>query len=646
MDRWQEIFRTFLKGGGKDGKRCVDAHKGVEHVRSWEDASQYPNFGGVLKPGWVDISFDDADMSEAFLDLADEKQWLCMALKNPDTGHVHTYWKDTKHIVRKFGKDIPLVCGFIADIHGGDTYIPLRCLGTDRFPPVYDIAPEDSGYQSDIPLELYPVNTKIKLWGMEEGEGRNSDLYKYILVLQSQLGLDPDVIRGIYRDVINQYVLGKPLSQAELDVILRDESFDKVETPGFFQGNTFRHDVLGDYMMQQDHVALIDGRLHTYKDGVYVLSSRAIEQQMISLVPGIRKTQRREAMDYMELQAQVKRSSGEQYIAFNNGVYDITEDTLLPFSPSLVVTNKIPWDYNPDAYDELADRTLDNISCKDRQIRMLLEECIGACFYRSALLAGGKAFILTGDGANGKSTYLDMIKNVLGPDNISSLDLKEIGDRFSTEMIAGKLANIGDDISDDFLQGSQVSIFKKVVTGNRLKAERKGQDPFEFDPYCKLLFSANDIPRMKDKSGALKRRLVIIPFNAVFKKTDPGYDPYIITKLKDKSAAEYLIQLGIKGLKRVKENNGYTIGDKVQKQIEEYELENNPILGFIQDVGGVGAIVNEETADVFRKYQMYCADAQQTPMSRDSFTKQINKRLKLRISVTKINGKSIRIFRK
>lgn len=115
-------------------------------------------------------------------------------------------------------------------------------------------------------------------------------------------------------------------------------------------------------------------------------------------------------------------------------------------------------------------------------------------------------------------TFISCIRTILGEANTSALDLKELGDRFSTSMIFGKLANLGDDIGDDFLQGSQVAVFKKIVTGDRIKAERKGQDPFEFNPYTKLLFSANDIPRMKDKTGAVLRRLVIIPFNARFSK--------------------------------------------------------------------------------------------------------------------------------
>lgn len=67
------------------------------------------------------------------------------------------------------------------------------------------------------------------------------------------------------------------------------------------------------------------------------------------------------------------------------------------------------------------------------------------CLYRRNEL--GKAFILIGDKSNGKSTFLHVVKNMLGDKNIASLDLKELGDRFKTAELFGKLANIGDDIS-------------------------------------------------------------------------------------------------------------------------------------------------------------------------------------------------------
>ena len=643
-DAWKgnnRIFRTYLKGGGKDGKRCVDRHKGIGQVRTFEDASQFANFGAVCNEGYIDISFDDAEMSEAFLNMAEQNQWRCMCLENPVNHHLHTYWKDTAHRITKFNKDLTLSCGLVADIHGGETYIPLRVNGVDRFPPVYDIY-EDEEYQ-EVPEELIPVQTNIKLWKSKEGDGRNSDLYGYILILQSQLQMSDDRIRELYKECINRFILGDKMSDAELDVILRDESFQKQIIPSFWSGASFLHDKFAEYLKGTCDVKLINDQLHIYKDGIYVSARRDIESQMIQLVPKLKKTQRRETMDYLELIADPIKTAPARYMAFRNGIYDIVTDKMLPFTPEIVITNKIPWDFVLGAYNELTDKTLNKLSCNDERVRAVLEECIGACMYRSALLAGGKAFILTGDRANGKSTFLDMIKALLSDHNIAALDLKEIGDRFSTAMIFGKLANVGDDISDDFLQGSQVAIFKKVVTGNRIKGERKQETPFEFEPYCKLLFSANDIPRMKDKTGAVMRRLVIIPFNAVFTKEDPDFDPFIKYKLIEQGSIEYLIQCGLKGLKRVLTVNEFTKSEKIQKQLEEYELENNPIIGFISEEG-IGNILHQPTADVYRRYQIYCQESSIQAMSRYVFSKQLNKRLHLKVVQRKVNGKNHKIF--
>ena len=153
-------------------------------------------------------------------------------------------------------------------------------------------------------------------------------------------------------------------------------------------------------------------------------------------------------------------------------------------------------------------------SCGDAEIRALLEEVGGMCLYRDNTIGGGKAVILTGDKSNGKSTFISMLQAMLGADNVSNLDFKELDGKFSTAMLFGKLANLGDDISDSYKE--DVAIFKKIVTGEPIKAEEKGKPPFNFKPYVKLVFSANSIPRINDSTGAALRRLLIIPLNAKF----------------------------------------------------------------------------------------------------------------------------------
>ncbi|MGI6607541.1 MAG: DNA primase family protein [Erysipelotrichaceae bacterium] len=276
----------------------------------------------------------------------------------------------------------------------------------------------------------------------------------------------------------------------------------------------------------------------------------------------------------------------------------------------------------------------------DKEIRALLEECIGYCFYRRNELS--KAFILTGEKANGKSTFLSMVSHVLGENNISSLDLSELDERFSTALMAGMLANIGDDISDEFLQGRSIALFKKIVSGNAIKAEYKGQDAFMYKPYVKLLFSANEIPRTKDKTGSVLRRLVIIPFNAIFDKDSPDFDPYIIYKLKSVKAMEYLVRIAVEGLERILENNSFTESVKVKEALDSYEKDNNPILGFIEEDND---IENQSTEEVYRRYRMYCLANGYVELSLTKFSKEINKYLGLKTITSRIDGKVLRIYK-
>lgn len=620
------------------GKQPLEKLKNRTKWKSYDEVKNLNGYGGVLADDTILIDIDDSEQAEMMMKIIEEQQLNCKVLCT--SRGKHFLFKNTK--VNRNRTHAPLAVGLTADIKVGTrlSYEVIKIDGEERFCE-WDIEPGEK--YDELPKYFFPVRASADFVDMDAGDGRNQALFNYILTLTAN-DFSVDETRECIR-ILNKFVLKEPLSDDELEVILRDEAFQK---PVFYNGSTFLFDRFATYLKNNNHVIKINGQLHIYQDGIYVNGYKQIETAMIQQIPNLKKTQRREVIDYMELIVEEKVSADARYIAFNNGVLDMVTDTLKPFSTELIITNKIPWDYNLNAYSELADKTLNKLACNDEPIRLLLEECIGYCFYRRNEL--GKAFILTGDKSNGKSTFLDCVKAILGDGNISALDLKELGDRFSTSMMFGKLANIGDDIGDDFLQGSQVSIFKKVVTGNRIKAERKGQDPFEFNPYVKLLFSANDIPRMKDKTGAVLRRLVIIPFNARFSKylsdgvtPDPEYNPYIKYELIEQSSIEYLIRVGVEGLKRIIDNQGFTKSEKVQQQVDEYENENNPIKAFIDDCG-VDLIENEPTADVYKRYQVFCAENSMQPMSKIVFSKQINKRLGFMTVVTTLKGKAVRIF--
>lgn len=615
------------------GKQPCEKLKNRTKWKTLEEVKKLNGYAGVLADNTIFIDIDDAEQAEILMNIVEEYQLNCRVYCT--SRGKHFVFKN--HSISRNRTHVQLAVGLTADIKVGSrlSYEVIKVNGEERFCE-WDI--EEGEQYQEIPKWLFPVKASADFLDMDAGDGRNQALFNYILTLTAN-DFTVDETRECIR-ILNKFVLKEPLPDDELETILRDEAFQK---PVFFMGSTFLFDKFATYMKNTAHIVKINNQLHIYKDGVYENGYKEIETEMIHYIPNLKKTQRREVLDYMELITEERQMSEANLIVFENGVYDMVTGELKPFSSDMVITNKIPWNYNPDAYSELADKTLDKLACNDRNIRLLLEECIGYCFYRRNEL--GKAFILTGDKSNGKSTFLDCMKAMLGEQNISALDLKELGDRFSTAMMFGKLANIGDDIGDDFLQGSQVSIFKKVVTGNRIKAERKGQDPFEFNPFIKLLFSANDIPRMKDKTGAVLRRLVIIPFNATFSKESDDYDPYIKYKLIEQDCMEYFIRVGVEGLQRVIINQGFTQSEKVQNQLNEYEEENNPIIAFIADCG-VDAIENEPTNEVYKRYQVFCAENSMQPMSNIVFSKQINKRLGFTVVQKKLNGVNRKIFRK
>lgn len=613
-------------------KQCVEKFKDRTDFKTFEQVQSLPEYAGILAQDTILVDIDDGETSDVLFQIVQDYSLTCRVYRT--TRGKHFLFKNSG--VSGCKTKCMLAIGLKADIKVGlkSSYEVLKFNGVNR-EIIYDTA-ENEEAQS-LPRWLFPIRNKMSFLDMDEGDGRNQALFNYILTLQSN-DFSVEEARETIR-IINRYVLKVPLSDSEIETILRDDSFKK---PVFYNGSTFLFDKFAVFLKNNAHIIKINNQLHIYHDGIYTAGYGDIEAEMIKHIPDLNRAKRSEVMDYLDILIRDNvKAEDANLIAFENGLYNIIDDSFIPFTPEHIITNKIPWNYTPGAYSEIADTTLNNISCGDQQVRLLLEEAIGYCFYRRNEL--GKAFILTGDKSNGKSTYLAMVQTLLGEQNICALDLKELGDRFKTAEMFGKLANIGDDIGDEFI--ANPAIFKKLVTGDRVSAERKGQNPFEFNNYSKFLFSANCIPRIKDKTGAVQRRLVIIPFDARFSKDQPGFDPTIKHKLKSAETMEYLINLGVAGLKRTLDNRGFTDSDRVKKALDEYEEDNNPILGFFHECEDEHFLIEDNTTDaVYSRYQEYCLANNLQAMSKAAFSRQVSRNLNLHTEVRRFGKKICRVY--
>jgi len=613
LNDWEKtgFYSAFLQMKPGDIKAPIGQYtKDNRNHLSLEQVQRLPRYLGILAPNVVLLDADDDVQSENLLKLIQGENLPCMVTQREGGRGIHALFIDDEGIITNNGTKVSLACGIVVDIKSGRSN-GLECLKWDGVEReiIHNVKP----YQN-LPKYMKRVHSNMDFANMDEGDGRNQALFNYILTLQDE-GFEVDETRHCIRRT-NKYIIKTPVSDSELDVILRDDAFKK---KSFYRGTTFLFDRFAQSIRRKYHIVKINGQLHIYMDGHYTSDKTALKLAMYSEIPNLKKSQKSEVLEVLETICETVRQTNINVIGFRNGNLNIDTGDFSPCSPDVIITNLIPRDYNPNAYDEATDNTLNKISCNDPEVRRLVEEVIGSGFYRAATLAGGKAFIFTGGKSNGKSTLLDAMKHLYGETNTSTLDIRHLDDRFKTIRLYRKLVNIGDDISDKY--NDEMSTFKKIVTGQSIEVEQKGEPGFSFEPYAKMIFAANEIPRIKDPTEAAQRRLIIVPLNAQFSETDEDFDPEIKFKLQRQQAMEYLIVLGIEGLKRVLKNKHYSECKVATDAKEEYRRENSPILTFLEE-NGVDGINNERTSDVLLRFNVFChknnfREIGQTKLTRD-----------------------------
>jgi len=623
------LYKGYVPTSGKKSTMPFK-DRDASDLLTLEEAQKFTEYAGILADDTVLIDIDDAEQSQIMLNIVKTKELKCKVLAT--TRGAHFLFKTDKPMQNR--THCKLGVGLTADIKGGGraSYEVLKFDGKER-ELLYNSEPYEV-----LPKYLNPIKSNMNLLNMVEGEGRNNALFSYILPLQ-QNEFNIEECRECIR-VINEFVLGDPLSDDELAVVIREGAFNK---PTFFTSKgTFLFDKFAKYLKQAENIIKINGKLYIYRNGIYESGDEQIEAAMIEHIPNLSRSKRQEVLAYLSLL--VSKESGiadANLIAFKNGVLNIADDTFTDFSPEYVITNKIPHNYNPDAKSDLLDGVMKKLACGDENVYELLYQSIGYCFYRRNELR--KSFFLLGEKRNGKSTFLDMVGTLLGEDNTANLDLCEIGDRFRTAELTGKLANIGDDINDEWV--SNTAIFKKVVSGDTVTAERKGKDPFKLRSFAKFFFSANSLPRLgrgKDSSAVLDR-LVVIPFDAKFSKDDADYDPFIKYKLRGEDVMEALIAKAVPALRTVLIDQEFAHCERVTKNLEEFEKSNNPILEFYEELDEADYL-NEPVKVVYQRYTAFCISNNLQPMSAIEFQKQMKKQFNLIVKTVGTDGKKVRVY--
>lgn len=265
-----------------------------------------------------------------------------------------------------------------------------------------------------------------------------------------------------------------------------------------------------------------------------------------------------------------------ELINVKNGMLNLRTFKLTKHHPKCYSSIQLPISYNPDATCPRFEQFLDEIFDGDPELKLLIPEIMGYCLTRDRQLQ--KAFIFHGGGANGKSVLAEVMRQVAGKQNVSNVPLAKLSERFGLQDLPNKTLNISTE--NEFVDKHfNTQNFKAITGGDTVNVEQKYRDSYSAELYCKLVILVNSLPRTSDYSHGYYRRLVIIPFNRVFKE---DADPDLLSRLMDE--LEGILVLALKGYRRLV-SSGYQLTESqaVAEELTRYKSDQNPVLEFVRD---------------------------------------------------------------
>lgn len=203
-------------------------------------------------------------------------------------------------------------------------------------------------------------------------------------------------------------------------------------------------------------------------------------------------------------------------VNFQNGVLDIETGELLPHSKDFGFKYVLPYAYDPQARAPRFEQFLSEVTLSRQEYREVLLDFLGALFVPGYEGIDAGFWYLQGGGRNGKSTFIRVVKKLVGaPANIelTAADFQADRARFRLSELEGKLLCVLEEVAEDEFPKSLLGILKGLSAGGTFTVERKGKDPYQLTNAAKLLFTGNNPPRLGDVSEAVQRRFILVPFD-------------------------------------------------------------------------------------------------------------------------------------
>lgn len=281
----------------------------------------------------------------------------------------------------------------------------------------------------------------------------------------------------------------------------------------------------------------------------------------------------------------VEPCNDQDLIAVNNGIFNYKTKVIMPFSPDYVFLSKSKVNYNPRAQNHVLHNPDDNMDwdveswmnelSDDPEIVNLFWEILGAIL-RPDVSWNKSVWFYANTGNNGKGTLCELMRNLCGPGTYASIPLNQLGQNFGLEALIGASAIIVDE-NDVGAYVDSAANLKAIITHDVIQINRKFKTAVAYKCKGLMVQCVNEFPRVKDKSGSLYRRQLLVPFTKCFTGCERKYikNDY----LHRAEVLEYVLY-------KVLNMNYYTLSEPMActQLLEEYKTYNDPLRQFVEDV--------------------------------------------------------------
>lgn len=303
------------------------------------------------------------------------------------------------------------------------------------------------------------------------------------------------------------------------------------------------------------------------------------------------------------------------YINLENGTYDIATGELRSHSPSHRFTWQLPIKFDPAATAPTFLRFLAEVLPPEpvrREIQKLFGYCIGVDGHPFQC-----AHMFVGEGNNGKSSLSSVLIELLGRENVSAETLQSLTEnRFAPASLYGKRANIFSDLPSNPLR--YTSVFKALTGGDKVRAELKFGKTFYFVNQAKLVFSANELPEVNDRTRAFWRRWYLINFEQDFTgREDRGLSAKLLLELPG------ILNWGLAGIPLLEQDGGFLSKLGADDLKSEWRRRSDTLAWFVAEMVETDPLERVAKQDFYEAYAEFCARNKATPKRPDRIGEEL-----------------------